>query len=573
MAHPPYPRSLPRAASRRLVAGALALAAGFAPAQSLTLGQMANPNGHYFAGYFPTWSDPWFSAYDAGGSLLPDNAIWTASLFAQLPGVYTHAMIAFAQPDFTWAGLAADTWTGTGIQFQSTPVNVKQAIRILHELGKRVILSVGGATYLDWSTLAAEAGKTGTPTKTALASCLTDLGLDGLDVDFEVAGADPATVTEYVGAIQALREAADAAGPGHLLCVAGWSTGADYTPATPTDAGYPGSYTYWGGNAGRERLAFKQTVPSGAYAGKPVASLFNLVDVMSYDAQTEHYDPVTAFDEYRFLVPATVPVSVGLEIPPEGWPGGILVISNSDAAAAGTLVVEDQYGRSPRGPYSVQRFGGHVLANTATPNVHDGMMLWDTGLTASVPAGAAMSANATTVAAEAAALYGYVPMPPSASVSVAVTPSSATLVPGGTQAFTAQVLGSTDTAVTWTCTGGTISAAGLFTAGSKNGAFTVTATSVADPTRKATAAVTISTPATVAVILAPAAVTLAPGATAQFTATVTGSSNQRVSWYCTGGSIWASGLYQAGSTAGSFTVTAIPVADTSRKAVAKVTIN
>jgi len=570
MPRPPRPLNRCLAFLAGLACAALARA-GENPA-ILTQGQMANPNGHYFAGYFPTWSDPWFSASNADGSLKTDDQIYAASQFAQLPGVYTHAMVAFAQPDFSWAGLAADTWTGTGVQFQSTPANIKQAIRILHQLGKRVLLSVGGATYLDWTGLAQEAGRTGTPIKTALAACLADLGLDGLDVDYEVGGADPATVAQYVGAIQALREAADAAGPGHLLSIAGWSTGADYTPATPIDAGYPGSFTYWGGNAGRERLAFKAAVPSGPRKGQLVAGLFDLVDVMSYDAQTSDYDPVTAFSEYRFLVPGTVPVSLGLEIPPEGWPGGILVIADSQAGAPGTIVVADQYGRTPRGPYSVQRSGGFVLANKATPNPHDGLMLWDTGLTSSIPAGACPSANATTVAAEVAALFGYVPMPPSASVTVAVTPSSCALLPGGTQAFKAQVLGAGNTAVAWSGTGGTISSAGLYKAGSALGSFTVTATAAADATKKASAAVTIAASLPVTVAIAPAAVTLAPGAGQQFSALVTGSADTAVTWSCTGGSITPAGLYKAGAASGAFSVTAASAADPTRKATAAVTV-
>ena len=134
-----------------------------------------------------------------------------------------------------------------------------------------------------------------------------------------------------------------------------------------------------------------------AHGALTLGHLLDLVDVMSYDAQTEPYDPVTAFDEYRLLAPAAVPVTLGLEIPPESWPGGILVIADSQAGAPGTIAVEDQYGRSPRGPYSVQRFGGHALAGKV--NAHDGLMLGDTGLTSSIPAGASMSANAVTAAA------------------------------------------------------------------------------------------------------------------------------------------------------------------------------
>jgi len=379
---------------------------------TLTLGQVANPNCRYFAGYYPTWSDNWFTVTNWDGTKKSDNDIYTASNLAQIRGVYTHVQLAFAQPDFSWGGMTANSWSGTGLNFNATPVDIKEVIRLLHVLKKKVILAVGGATYNNWAGLAAEAGKSGTPIKGALTKFLTDLGVDGLDVDYEVDGADAGNVAQYAKAIQALREASDAAGAGHLLTIAAWSTGADYTAATTSDPGYPGTPSYWGGSAGRERLAFKAVVGSGSLSGRTVASLFDVVNIMAYDAQTYHYDPVTAFDEYRGIVPASVTVSLGLEIPPEGWAGGLLVINNSDAGADGTIVVADQYGRTPRGPYSVQRSGGYVLANTHSANPHDGLMLWQILKTQSVPAGSAQSANANTVADKVTSLFGYVPASP-----------------------------------------------------------------------------------------------------------------------------------------------------------------
>ena len=50
-----------------------------------------------------------------------------------------------------------------------------------------------------------------------------------------------------------------------------------------------------------------------------------------------------------------------------------------------------------------------------------------------------------------------------------------------------------NTAVTWTATGGTVSSTGLFTAGTTTGTFSVTATSLQDTTKSATASITIST--------------------------------------------------------------------------------
>lgn len=77
-------------------------------------------------------------------------------------------------------------------------------------------------------------------------------------------------------------------------------------------------------------------------------------------------------------------------------------------------------------------------------------------------------------------------------VTVQVSPSTVQLVVGKTTQFTATVSGSTNTAVVWTATGGTIDATGLFTAGASPGSFVVVAKSVAVSTASAEASITIT---------------------------------------------------------------------------------
>ncbi|HEX6315523.1 MAG TPA: hypothetical protein VFZ73_11715, partial [Gemmatimonadaceae bacterium] len=79
-----------------------------------------------------------------------------------------------------------------------------------------------------------------------------------------------------------------------------------------------------------------------------------------------------------------------------------------------------------------------------------------------------------------------------AAITVTVLPNAVTLLPGETQQFTAQVTGTGNTGVVWSATGGTISSAGLYTAGTTPGTHSVVATSVADPGAFATATVTIN---------------------------------------------------------------------------------
>jgi hypothetical protein len=77
-------------------------------------------------------------------------------------------------------------------------------------------------------------------------------------------------------------------------------------------------------------------------------------------------------------------------------------------------------------------------------------------------------------------------------ISVAITPSYLGLLPGATQTFTATVAGTNNQAVTWTVVesgGGSITAAGLYTAPNSNSTFHVRARSQADTNAFANATV------------------------------------------------------------------------------------
>jgi hypothetical protein len=76
----------------------------------------------------------------------------------------------------------------------------------------------------------------------------------------------------------------------------------------------------------------------------------------------------------------------------------------------------------------------------------------------------------------------------------------------------------------------------------------------------------------VTVAVSPATVTVAPGGTVQFAATVGNASDLRVGWGASGGSINQNGLYTAGSTPGTFAVSVVSVEDPSASDTATVTI-
>jgi hypothetical protein len=142
------------------------------------------------------------------------------------------------------------------------------------------------------------------------------------------------------------------------------------------------------------------------------------------------------------------------------------------------------------------------------------------------------------------------------SNSAGITPSATVLFPSQIQQFTAAVIGgSGNTAVTWTLSPnlGTISTSGLYTAPATivtaPQTVLVTATSVADATKSASAIITLLVP--VSVTITPAATKLFPGQAQQFTATVTGGTgNTAVFWTLSPnvGTISTAGLYTAPAT-------------------------
>ena len=371
---------------------------------TLTKGVKADQSKRVFTGYYPSWSDNWFTAINWDGTAKSLDQIYTESHLAQVPAQYTHVQLSFANPNFSWAGIAADSWAGTGTSFNGKPSDIKMAIKVLHARNIKAILAVGGATYNDWASLANEAGVANGPIKTALANFLKDMAIDGLDVDYEIGGADAANVTEYANAIQALREAADLAGNGAILTLAGWSTGTDCIAATSGDSDCAGKLSYWDGSAGRERQTFKKLAHGGTRNGQTIGSLLNVVSIMSYDAQTLHYDPVTAYKSYRALLPASTIVSIGLETAAEGWAGGMLVVNNADATCAGSTITADQYGVANPGQYSVERFANTVKASSV--NARDGLMLWHILKAGSQPCGSGVTGIPATIGAKVGTMLG-----------------------------------------------------------------------------------------------------------------------------------------------------------------------
>jgi hypothetical protein len=110
-----------------------------------------------------------------------------------------------------------------------------------------------------------------------------------------------------------------------------------------------------------------------------------------------------------------------------------------------------------------------------------------------------VAASAADPSATATAVVTVTAAPPPPVRSVAVNPISASVAIGATQVFAAQVNGAASDAIAWTVSaggaGGTIDPSGLYTAPARAGTDAVIAISTVDPSKSATATVTVIGPA------------------------------------------------------------------------------
>jgi len=161
------------------------------------------------------------------------------------------------------------------------------------------------------------------------------------------------------------------------------------------------------------------------------------------------------------------------------------------------------------------------------------------------------------------------------AVHVSISPARVNVFSALTQQFTATVTNSDNTKVVWSTTKGKVSSTGLYTAPvvSSDTTVSVTATSVADPTKSATATVTVMPPVKVSVT--PTGVVMNSGKTQPFKATVTGSTRNGVTWTAGQGTISGSGVFTAPTVSKTTTVsvTATSVADPKVANSVSVTVN
>jgi alpha-L-arabinofuranosidase len=159
--------------------------------------------------------------------------------------------------------------------------------------------------------------------------------------------------------------------------------------------------------------------------------------------------------------------------------------------------------------------------------------------------------------------------PTSTVTGVSTSCGAASILQGGNTTCAATVAGTGSFAktVTWSVSGGSISATGTLTAPTAGTSITVTATSTQDATKSGSFVVSLTQPITVtgvAVSCGPASIV--QGGTTNCAATVagTGAFAQTVTWSASGGSISSTGALSAPTTGTSVTVTATSTQDATK---------
>ena len=209
---------------------------------------------------------------------------WTSTRLGDLakdyPGL-TIVNLAFAQPDLKYVK-GQLTWTGTGLNFTDTFPEIQSEIKALQANGIKVMLSVGGGTYQNWGAMDI----------VQVHALITDLGVDGVDIDWEPMTGPPVT-SVLTGLIKTFRPIVG------KLSFAGWSTGA------------------YGANVNDQFSGIN--IPAITTVGSSV----DWINIMAYDAgPPAAFNPLSAFDAYRIYYKG--PLMLGFEVGPPGWGGYLL---------------------------------------------------------------------------------------------------------------------------------------------------------------------------------------------------------------------------------------------------------
>lgn len=288
----------------------------------------------------------------------------------------------------------------------------------------------------------------------------------------------PATLPE--GPVNLKILASDAAGNS---LVEEWAPAFHHAkPAAPTIETQPQSVQLTEGQAATFTVVAKGTGPlayqwrkGGVAIGGAVSSAYvTPVPAMSDDgavysvAVTNAYGSVISSDAKLTVQTASTPPIITSEPQDTTVGAGGVAVFRVTATGAGPMF------------YQWRRNGVLLPGATADLCVTPPAAATDNGATYSVTVWNALGSAVS----RAAALTVLTPL-------VEIQPATLSCFPGDVATFTAKVTHAADDRVTWTVSSGLVDALGHFTAPASPGTVTVTATSVADPTQKGTARVTV----------------------------------------------------------------------------------
>ncbi len=295
-------------------------------------------------GYHDSWNE--HPATSAGQTML-----------ARLPAHVNVVMLAFARPDMTYRG-GLDL-ASTGLEFRMTGQVLKEAVAALkaRNPATAVLLSVGGATYRRWNAL----------DMAAVAALVRDLGLDGMDIDYEPRNPYCAAVNGRVSCAtdarwEAILHDSRAALPRPMILTASvWSVGA-----------------YGEG-------AFADALPRARHTGfslpmlrSPQAAALDLLAINGYDAGPS-FDPLEAFRAYRAAWPG--PLALGLAVRRKGGSGPFPTAAQAEAIARS--VARDPLGGMMLYPLLAMPEGGGPTASGLATAMCRGLGM--TGCAAEIP--------------------------------------------------------------------------------------------------------------------------------------------------------------------------------------------
>ena len=252
-------------------------------------------------------------------------------------------------------------------------------------------------------------------------------------------------------------------------------------PTAYVGAGYSGSVSASGGVAPYHYSVVDGALPKGVFIGSNTGSITGIPSTVG---------------TFGFRVAA-----VDSKGSRTAYYGRVYVLYGSSREATG-VVVSVSPTSGTIAPGQTQRFTSHVSGTTNT------LVAWSASAGTisnlglfTAPMGSStgtVTITATSIAASSKKASANLTISPApvTGISVAVSPLTANLNSGSTQQFSATVQGTGNTAVRWSASAGAVSSAGLFIAPkvSSNTNVAVTATSVANTTKRSSAMVSVTPP-------------------------------------------------------------------------------